>query len=205
VENVSLMEHAPAEKVCGAADPRLAPLKRIIASHSLLTGDFVLSSGRKSNYLFQLRQTTLHPEGSFLLGEIVVEFMKSNGLSSVGGLELGAVPFVTAVALASHVKDYPVAAFFVRKAAKQHGAQELINGHLAQGSSPLIVDDVTTSGGSILKAVAAVQDRKCTVTMALSIVDREEGAVEQLAGTGIRLYSIFRKSDFADHLSLTRQ
>ncbi|HEY7764761.1 MAG TPA: orotate phosphoribosyltransferase [Aestuariivirgaceae bacterium] len=200
-----LSERASAATVVETGDPRLAPLKSIIVSHSLLTGEFVLSSGRQSSYLFQLRQTTLHPEGSFLLGDIVIDFMKSRRLSAIGGLELGAVPFVTAVAVASHFRNFPVAAFFVRKAAKQHGAQELINGHLPDGGFPLVVDDVTTTGGSILKAVAAVQERKCRVTTALSIVDREEGAADALARAGIRLHSIFRKSEFSDHLPITKQ
>ena len=193
-------QHLRAEEAVPKSDPRLKPLKSIISTHSLLTGDFVLSSGRKSNYLFQLRQTTLHPQGSYLIGDIIVDFMRNKGLTMLGGLELGAVPLVTAVAVASHLKNFPVGAFFVRKAAKQHGAQELINGHLSEGGSPLIVDDVTTTAGSILKAVAAVQEKRCKVTMALSIVDREEGAADNLAKSGIQLYSILRKSDFASEL-----
>jgi len=186
-----------AKAVVERTDPRFRRLREIIASKSLLKGDFVLASGRKSNYLFQLRQTTLHPEGAHLIADIIVDFMKAEGLDQIGGLELGAVPVVTAVALDSHLKTYPVAAFFVRKATKEHGARELVNGYLNEGGKALIIDDVTTTGGSILKAVAAVAEKNCSVTKALSIVDREEGAVEELAKAGIQLFSIFRKSDFA--------
>jgi orotate phosphoribosyltransferase len=74
----------------------------------------------------------------------------------------------------------------------------LIDGYVAEASRPLIVDDVATTGGSILKAVEALREKKCVVTTALSIVDRQEGAAENLAKSGIQLFSIFRKSDFTE-------
>jgi orotate phosphoribosyltransferase len=196
--DTALHESRKAKAVVERTDPRFGRLRDIIASESFLKGDFVLASGRKSNYLFQLRQTTLHPEGAHLIADIIVDFMKAEALDQIGGLELGAVPVVTAVALVSHLKTYPVAAFFVRKAAKEHGARELVNGYLKEGGRALIIDDVTTTGGSILKAVAAVAEKNCYVTKALSIVDREEGAAQELVKAGIQLFSIFRTSDFAD-------
>jgi len=196
--NTTVGQLQTAKPVIERSDPRFSHLREIIATKSLLKGDFVLASGRRSNYLFQLRQTTLHPEGSHLIADIIVDFMQREGVDQIGGLELGAVPVVTAVALVSHLKAYPVAAFFVRKTVKEHGARELINGYLTDGSETLIIDDVTTTGGSILKAVAAVAEKKCVVRKALSIVDREEGATEELARSGIQLFSILRKSDFAD-------
>lgn len=178
-------------------DARRARLAAIIERESLLRGHFVLSSGRESTYLFQLRQTMLHPEGASLLGDVIVDYMRAQKLSSIGGLAMGAVPLVTAVAVASFSKGYPVNAFFVRKEAKGHGARERIDGHLVKGSEVLVVDDVTTTGGSTLKAVEAIREEGgCSVTRALSIVDREEGATEAMARQGIALVSLFKRTDF---------
>jgi orotate phosphoribosyltransferase len=180
-------------------DPRWVRLQQIILEKSLKLGDFILSSKRISKYLFQLRQTTMLPEGAALIGEIILEFMKNNNLRCVGGMELGAVPIVSAVAVASHNLSYPVDAFFVRKEAKKHGACELIDGHVTDGEEVLLVDDVATSGKSIIGAIAGVHKEfpNCYVRRALVVVDRQEGAKEALlAQRGIELFSIFKKSDF---------
>ena len=120
-----------------------------------------LSSGRTSTYLFQLRQTTMLPEGAALIGDIIVDYMKSHGIACIGGLEMGAVPIVASVAAVSHLKNYPVDAFFVRKAQKEHGARERIDGHLRTGAEVLMIDDVATTGGSILKAIEGIEGHGC--------------------------------------------
>jgi orotate phosphoribosyltransferase len=180
-------------------DPRWTRLRDLISEHSLKLGDFVLSSGRQSKYIFQLRQATMHPEGATLMGDIIVDYMRAEGLFCVGGLAVGAVPMVSAVAVMSHVKGFPVEAFFVRKEAKSHGALERIDGHVAANGEALMIDDVATSGGSIIKAMEGLHEEHpgCRVTRALVVIDREEGAAEALAARGIALASIFKKSDFA--------
>jgi len=184
--------------VLSGDDKRWKRLHGIIKENSLKLGDFILSSGRTSKFLFQLRQTTMLPEGAALIGEIIVEFMQLQSLKSVGGLELGAVPIVSATSVMSHVKGYPVDAFFVRKQAKAHGARERIDGHVQDGAEVLLVDDVATTGKSMFGAIEGLHAEypKCTVRRALVIVDREEGATETLASKGIELFSIFRRSDF---------
>jgi orotate phosphoribosyltransferase len=179
-------------------DPRRLRLHRIVDELSLLRGDFTLSSGRKSAYLFQLRQTTMLPEGAHLLGEIIVDYMKAQGIACVGGLAVGAIPLVSAVLVVSHEKGWPVEAFFVRKEAKSHGALERIDGYVRDNGEILLIDDVATSGGSILKALEGVKAEhpNARVTKALAIIDREEGATEALAAQGIELASIFKRSDF---------
>src|SRR4051794_22613044 len=86
-----------ADRFTAHEDTRYTRLRAIVEGKSLLRGDFTLSSGRKSKYLFQLRQTTLDPEGATLIGDLVTSFMQIRGLQCLGGLELGAVPIVTAV------------------------------------------------------------------------------------------------------------
>jgi orotate phosphoribosyltransferase len=186
--------------VLDRSDSRWLRLRDIIRDQSLTVGKFTLSSGRQSNYLFQLKQTALLPEGAALLGEIIVEYMKGRKIVCIGGLELGAVPIVSSVAPVSYLKGYPVDAFFVRKAQKEHGARERIDGHLRAGAEPLMVDDVATTGDSILKAIEGMNrdQRSCNVQCALVVVDREEGAAENLAQRGIQLAAIFKRSDFPE-------
>ena len=195
-----LRQPAEAVDVLDRKDERWHRLQAIIREQSLKLGEFTLSSGRHSTYLFQLRQTTMLPEGAALIGEIIVEYMKRHAIACIGGLELGAVPIVSAVAAVSHLKHSPVNAFFVRKKPKKHGACERIDGHLPPEAEVLMVDDVATSGGSILKAVEGMKsDRRCfNVHRALVVVDREEGAAENLAVQGIKLAAIFKRSDFPE-------
>lgn len=177
-------------------DPRLRRLRAIIETESYREGQFTLSSGGTSNYFFQLRQTTMHPEGASLIGDLVVDFMRAHAIQSVGGLELGAVPVVSAASVMAFQRGYEIRAFFVRKKAKEHGAKELIDGHIQPQTELLMVDDVTTTGGSILRAIDSIAGMKCKITKALSIVDREEGAAERLAAEGIALHAVFRRGDF---------
>jgi orotate phosphoribosyltransferase len=189
---------SPDHGVLGRDDPRWARLHQIILEKSLKLGDFILSSGRKSKYLFQLRQTTMLPEGAALLGDVILEYMQRKNIRCVGGLELGAVPLVASISVVSHFRDHPVQAFFVRKKAKEHGARERIDGQLTDGEEVLLVDDVATSGQSMFGAIEGVHTEypNCIMKRALVVVDRQEGAVEALAKHNIELVSIFKKSDF---------
>ena len=191
-------DRAMAWSVLDRNDERWRRLRTLISEHSLRTGDFKLSSGRHSPYLFQLRQTTMLPEGAALLGEVILEYMSQHSIECIGGPELGAVPLVSSVAVMSHIRALPINAFFVRKLAKEHGAQEKIDGHLRAGAEVLMVDDVATTGGSILKAIEGIEGYGCCVRRALAVVDREEGAAENLAAHEIQLAAIFKRSDFPE-------
>jgi orotate phosphoribosyltransferase len=170
----------------------------LIELHSIKRGDFTLSSGGKSTYLFQLRQTTMLPEGAKILGDVIVDFMRHHGLRCVGGLAVGAIPMVSAVSVMSFIKEYPVDAFFVRKEAKAHGALERIDGFVSEGEEALLIDDVATSGNSIIKSMEGMymEHPSSIARKALVVIDREEGARANLARHGIELYSIFTRRDF---------
>ena len=184
--------------VVDRGDPRWRRLRDHIQEFSLQTGSFRLSSGRMSSYLFQIRQTTLHPVGAGLSADIIVDYMQAHGLGYIGGLVQGAVPIAAAVAALSFAKGAPVKAFFVRKETKQHGARERVDGFVENGAEILLVDDVATTGGSILKALEALKEEgfDCAARKALAIIDREEGATENLRAHGLELVSLFKKSDF---------
>jgi len=168
-------------------------------------GAFKLASGQMSTIYFNLKPTMLDPEGARLIGTALAERCAALGGDFVGGLELGAVPLVTAVAAMSSIAGRPVRAIFVRKAAKEHGTQSLIEG-LAEGEDMgarhvVVVEDVTTTGASALKAVSVLREAGAGVAHVLTVVDREEGAADAFEKEGITLHSLFRKSEFAHDLS----
>ena len=179
-------------------DPRRNRLREIIKEKSLITGrTFTLASGRTSSFFVNLKQTMLDPEGANLLADLTLDVMEAQGIHNIGGLEMGAVPLVSAVCTKSFER-FPVKAFFVRKAVKDHGTAQLIDGHLDEGSEVLIIDDVVTTGGSAIKAAEAVRARGCHVSKILAIVDRQEGGRENLMRQGFELISLLNRSDFPD-------
>lgn len=170
-------------------------LKEIIIEKSLKRGDFTLASGAKSDYLFDLKTTMLDPEGANLIGHLVLEKL-DNDIDAIGGLELGACPAVSNVCVISYQINRPLKTFYVRKEKKGRGTDQLIEGcKLEKGYKVVILDDVTTKGGSVKEAIKAAQNAGCEVVKVLSIVDREEGAEANLAKDGIALDSIFSKSE----------
>jgi orotate phosphoribosyltransferase len=175
-------------------------LRELIRMRSFATGDFTLASGRKSTLYFNMKPTMMSAEGADLAAQALLEKAVALKAEYVGGLEMGAVPLIAALAALSHLKGHPIDTFFVRKKAKDHGTKAIVEG-LAPGESlygkrVVIADDVATSGQSILKAVEAAREAGATVEYAICIIDRDEGASEALAAERITLHSIFRASDF---------
>jgi orotate phosphoribosyltransferase len=170
-------------------------LLELIKRDAVFRGKFVLSSGKESNYYIDLRLVTLSAEGSYLIAEVLFEMLKSEDFDAIGGLTMGADPIAAAYSAISFLKGRPASAFIVRKEEKKHGKTKLIEGPLKKGSRVVIVDDVATSGGSLIKAANAVSSEGCTVVKVLSILDREEGAVEELSKKGYELASVYCKKD----------
>jgi orotate phosphoribosyltransferase len=171
-------------------------LKSIIREKSLLAGEFTLASGRASGFFFNMKRTMLDAEGAYLLADALLDLMDDIDADHVGGLAMGAIPLVAVVAARSFERGRPRTAFFVRKEAKDHGTMDLIEGALADRAKVVLLEDVTTTGGSSLKAAAAVRGRGCTVGHVLAIVDREEGARANFAREGIELRALYRRADF---------
>jgi orotate phosphoribosyltransferase len=180
-----------------------ARLAEIIRKRSFGRGEITLASGRKSDFYFNLKPTMLDPEGAALLAELTYETLKDDRLDYIGGLEMGAVPLAGAIAQLSWLNGHPIAAFFVRKKPKEHGArlavEGLAKGENLQGKRIVIVEDVTTTGGSALKAAEAVKDAGGDVVLVLSMVDREEGATETFAEAGLAFRALYKASEFLNN------
>ena len=176
-------------------------LRDIIKARSFSTGGNVkLASGRTSNYYFNMKPTMLDPEGAALIGELTLDALADVEADYIGGLEMGAVPLATAVAMASHLSGKRLPAFFVRKTPKDHGAEKLVEG-LAPGESLkgkrcVIIEDVTTTGGSSMKAVEAVRKDGGEIACVITIVDRCEGATENFAAAKLPFRAILTVEDF---------
>ena len=177
-----------------------ARLAEIIRKRSFGRGEITLASGRKSDFYFNLKPTMLDPEGATLLAELTYETLKDDRFDLIGGLEMGAVPLAGAIAQISWIKGHPIAAFFVRKKPKEHGARLAIEG-LAQGENldgkrVVVVEDVTTTGSSAMKAVEALREAGANIVLVLTMVDREEGATDTFAQAGLPFRSIYKASEF---------
>jgi len=184
--------------------PRLVDLVRELAFIDGGSDDaFTLASGRQSRWFFDTKPVMMHPEASHLIGEMLNIRMDEMGADFVGGLELGAVP-LTAIAVTMSPKDSPRRGFMVRKEPKGRGGRKTNNppgiegSSLSGGGKIVIVEDVTTTGGSAIKAVQRIHnDTDCQVIGVISIVDREEGAKDAFAAAGINFESLMTRSDVA--------
>ena len=143
---------------------------------------FTLSSGRESDYYVDMKKAITDPQILSQVSKIISQLISDDDIDRVAGPALGAVPIATAVALHAGI---PM--LMIRKAQKDYGTSQLIEGELKTGDKVIVVEDVTTTGHSLLKAVRAVQDNGGVVERTFVVVDREEGAVEELKKQGITL------------------
>ena len=178
-----------------------ARLIEIVKSRSFQSGvEIKLASGKISTYYFNMKPTMLHPEGAHLIASLILDNLEGVHAEMVGGLEMGAVPIASAVAALSHVRGWPLAAFFVRKQAKDHGTQSLVEGlpkgETMKGRRLVVVEDVTTTGGSALKAAQALQAEGATIVRIITVLDRLDGAREAFAAAGFEFQAILTLDDF---------
>jgi orotate phosphoribosyltransferase len=169
-----------------------AMLVEMLATRSARRGTFTLASGRQSELYIDARLTTMSPDGLATIGPLALERIRARGWTpdAVGGLTLGADPVSYAIACASAFTDAPVRAFTVRKEAKTHGTGKLIEGPFQPGDHVVVIEDVITTGGSALKAVAALRAAGGVILGVLAVVDREEGGREVLEAAGLAVETL---------------
>jgi orotate phosphoribosyltransferase len=158
---------------------------------------FKLASGGSSYIFFDCKLVTQDPQGIDLIAELIFDRVSKLGIDSIGGIQTGAIPICTAVALLSYIKKNPIQAFWVRQEKKSHGTEKWIEGDLAPGSKVVVIDDVTTKGNSVFEAIERVLELNCRIIEVISLVDREEGARTRIANSGYKFESMFTISDFS--------
>lgn len=180
-------------------------LKEIIRERALIVkkGEGItLASGIKSNFFFDMKTVLLSPKSANLITTELLKKLQRIRFDYIGGMESGAIPIVALIcAASSKILERDIEGFFVRKEIKSHGERKSgisnkIDGNLKRDSNVVIVDDVTTTGGSIMDAINEVKKAGCEVVKVITIVDRDQGAKEKLTKDGIELDALFTAKDF---------
>ena len=173
-------------------------LKELLLTKSYREGTFTLTSGKTSDFYIDGKQTTLDAEGAYLCGRLLHGLLceQDDPIEAVGGMTLGADPLVTAVSLISYLEKKPIPAFIVRKEAKGHGTGNFLEGkaNLRPGCRVALLEDVVTTGGTLLKVIERVENEGFTVGLVATVVDRQEGGGETLARAGYPLKSLFTRA-----------
>lgn len=156
---------------------------------------FTLASGKKSNYYFNCKPTTLDPEGMNLIGHIVYDMLAGSDITAAGGLTLGADPIANAVSVISFQRGRAIRSFIVRKDVKEHGTQSAVEGNVTAGEKVAIIDDVITTGASTITAIERAREAGLIIDRVIALIDREEGGRENIAPLVPRIDAVFNRSE----------
>ena len=169
-----------------------ATLIDLVATKALKRGTFRLASGREASFYLDAKQVILDSQGSALVGQAILQLLQSYGSlpAAVGGMSIGADPVTSAVVTMAGVANLPLKGFMVRKEPKDHGTKRFVEGPVQPGDRVVIVEDVTTTGGSSLLAIDRAMEFGLVVERVVTVIDRLAGAKETLAARGIPLDSL---------------
>jgi orotate phosphoribosyltransferase len=173
-------------------------LLKILKALSYEEGDFVLASGKRSTYYIDAKETTLNPEGMYLVGNIMYTMVREiPGVDAVGGVSIGGDPLVCSVVLTAFENKDNLAGFLIRKEPKGHGTNRWVEGgkNLRKGMNVIILEDVVTTGGSSLKAIEGTEQEGYNVKGIVAILDRLEGGKDTIESKGYIFKSIFNLND----------
>lgn len=170
-------------------------LARLVSELSVVHGRVVLASGKEADYYVDLRRATLHHSAAPLIGRLLRQMTADWDYVAAGGLTLGADPVAGAMMHAAAAAGEVLDVFVVRKAAKEHGMQRRIEGIEVAGQPVLAVEDTSTTGGSVLTAVDALQEAGATVVGVATVVDRDTGAREAIEARGLHYRALLERAD----------
>lgn len=176
-------------------DYRERLLKLLKENDVIKFGDFTLSSGKKSNYYVDMKKAITEPEILDSVAHLITQKIDTENVDKIAGPALGAVPIATATSL---ISKKPM--LMIRKEKKSYGTSKQIEGELLEGDNVVIVEDVTTTGGSLFKAINVIEENKGNITEAFVIVDREEGAKETFENNNIKFTPLLTISEFKKYL-----
>lgn len=182
-----------------SAEERRSRLLELLRDRSFARKKVVLASGRESDFFIDCKQTILTAEGHALVGELMLDAALAAGsFDAIAGVELGGCPLASAASLTSFLRGIPRDAVYVRKDAKDHGSKRDLEGNtrLASNATIVILEDVTTTGGSTLKAVEKLRAAGYVVRHVVTLVDRLEGGREAIEAAGLGLSAIYTRADF---------
>lgn len=170
-------------------------LLELIRERALRVGRITLSSGKISDYYVDARSIVLDPEGAYLVGKLMLERVRPEA-KAVAGMTLGADPMVASISVLSHLEGRDLAALIIRKEPKKHGTEKFIEGpNLTEGTKVAVVDDVVTTGASLLRSIERLEAEGYQPVQVMAILDREEGGRDLLAKVGYKLDPLFTKAD----------
>jgi orotate phosphoribosyltransferase len=179
-------------------------LLELLKAHSFrrgAPGEFLLASGRRSDFFINCKATVLRSEAHHLVGNLLVDALSRwDPLDGVGGVAIGACPLVSAASCVAHGRGRSLNAFYVRLERKDHGTSQKIDGleGIREAGRVVMVEDVLTTGGSLAHGIDEARAAGLHVAGAVVVVDRLEGGREAIEGMGVEVESLFTRSDFVD-------